>query len=131
MLTELLAKKERTLEWRKGVISEKQGLIHDQQKKLDDINAVMSTKHRTLEWRKSVISEKQQEIDKLNGVISQHQDLLARKQRTLEWRREVTVEKQQEMNKQSKRDKKQLFEFRKVHALSEKVAHAKLVKMMT
>ena len=96
------------------MISEKQGQIHDQQQKLDDINGVMSTKHRTLEWRKSIISEKQAEIDKLNGVISEHEDLLARKQRTLEWRREVSLEKQREMNKQAKRDKRQLFEFRKV-----------------
>jgi hypothetical protein len=115
-------------------LSKMESIVEGQKRFVDESKEALAAKERTLEWRKSIIDEKQERINGLDKTASDEIDALVAKDRTLQWKAQVVEEKQKQIKKLEARNvkqRKELFEIHKVHALGSKVAHAKLVKMMT
>jgi hypothetical protein len=109
-------------------------IVEGQKKFVEDSKGVLAAKERTLQWRSDVIQEKTEKIHTLDTLASDEVDALAAKDRTLQWKAQVIAENQARIKKlESKvqKERTELFELHKLHALGSKVAHTKLVKMMT
>lgn len=94
---DLLARKQRTIDWKNKLLSDKTKALHSRDSEIEERDRILGAKQRTLEYKEELIREKTKLIHKSDEEKAEQLKVLGRQERTIEWKNEVIRDKSKQL----------------------------------